>query len=168
MDISARLVPLDARFATELVQNVLKKEAAMTIKRPQNHTVLVAEDEDSLQSLAIVTIKEKGLNVLAASGAEEAIRLWDRHAHDIVLLFTDIVLPGPMNGFDIASHIRAKCPTLPVIFSSGYSRTLADDGANLHEGAAYLAKPYRQLELSALLSKMLPRNGRRPAGTHSQ
>jgi len=127
----------------------------MTIDRRRNYTVLVAEDEDALQSLAIVTIKGKGLNVLAASSAEEAIRLWDRHAHDIVLLFTDIVLPGPMNGFDIATHIRAKSPSVPVIFSSGHSRALLADGANVHEDAAYLTKPYRQVELSALISKML-------------
>jgi DNA-binding response OmpR family regulator len=126
----------------------------MTIDRRKNYTVLIAEDEDSLQSLATLTIKEKGFKVLAASSADEAIRLWDRHAHDIVLLFTDIVLPGPLNGFDIATHIRAASPSLPVIFSSGYSRTLMNDG-NLQEGTAYLTKPYQQLELSALISSML-------------
>jgi CheY-like chemotaxis protein len=127
----------------------------MNLHPPKNHTVLVAEDEDALQSLAIQTIKEKGLHVLAATSADEAVRLWDRHAHDIVLLFADIVLPGPMNGFDIARHVRAASPDLPVIFSSGYSRTLTNDGTNLQEGAAYLAKPYRQVELSALISSML-------------
>jgi CheY-like chemotaxis protein len=127
----------------------------MTVDRRKNYTVLVAEDEDALQSLAITTIKDKGLSVLAASSAEEAIRLWDRHAYDIVLLFTDIVLPGPLNGFDIATHIRAKSPLLPVIFSSGHSRAMLADGANLEEDAAYLTKPYRQVELSALISKML-------------
>ena len=67
----------------------------------------------------------------------------------------DIVLPGPLNGFDIARHIRAKSPSLPVIFSSGYNRALHPDGVNLEEDAVYLMKPYRQLELSALVSKML-------------
>jgi CheY-like chemotaxis protein len=127
----------------------------MSLNPPKNYTVLVAEDEDALQSLAIQTIKEKGLHVLAATSADEAIRLWERHAHDIVLLFADIVLPGALNGFDIAAHIRATSPTLPIIFSSGYSRTLHNDGKNLQEGAAYLAKPYRQVELSALISTML-------------
>jgi CheY-like chemotaxis protein len=125
----------------------------MTPDRRRNYTVLVAEDEDALQSLAILTIKEKGLSVLAASSAEEAIRLWDRHAHDIVLLFTDIVFPGPLNGFDIARHIRAKSPRLPVIFSSGYSRALLAESA----------KPYRQIELSALVSKMLAARSLRAA-----
>jgi CheY-like chemotaxis protein len=141
---------------------LLKKRGTMTLIPPKNHTVLVAEDEDVLQSLAIQTIKEKGLHVLAATSADEALRLWERHAHDIVLLFTDIVLPGPKNGFDIARHIRASAPALPVIFSSGYSRTLVNDGANLQEGSAYLAKPYRQMELSALISTMLA--GTAPAG----
>jgi CheY-like chemotaxis protein len=135
----------------------------MTPDRRRNYTVLVAEDEDALQSLAILTIKEKGLSVLAASSAEEAIRLWDRHAHDIVLLFTDIVFPGPLNGFDIARHIRAKSPRLPVIFSSGYSRALLAESANLEEDAAYLTKPYRQIELSALVSKMLAARSLRAA-----
>jgi CheY-like chemotaxis protein len=116
---------------------------------------LVAEDEDVLQSLAIHTIREKGLHVLAATSGDEALRLWSRHAHDIVLLFTDIVLPGTLNGFDIARRLRMTKPDLPVIFSSGYSRTLQNEGANLQENSAYLAKPYRQVELSALISTML-------------
>jgi DNA-binding NtrC family response regulator len=135
----------------------------MSANRRKNFTVLVAEDEDALQSLAIHTIKEKGLNVLVASSAEEAIRLWDRHYYDIVLLFTDIVLPGALNGFDIATHIRAKVPSLPVIFSSGHNRAMLADGASIHEDAAYLTKPYRQIELSALISKMLAARSLREA-----
>jgi CheY-like chemotaxis protein len=127
----------------------------MSLSPPKNPTVLVAEDEDVLQSLAIQTIKEKGLHVLAATTADEALRLWERHAHDIVLLFTDIVLPGTLNGFDIARQIRAVRPNLPVIFSSGYSGTLPDKGATSPEGVAYLSKPYLQAELSALISTLL-------------
>lgn len=122
---------------------------------------MIAEDEESVRLLATLTIRSKGFTVLAAATAEEAIALWDRHAGEIVLLFSDIVMPGPLTGFDVARHIRATASTLPVIFSSGYSRSLLSDDPELQFGVHYLAKPYRQLELSALITTILAANASR-------
>jgi DNA-binding LytR/AlgR family response regulator len=124
-------------------------------------TVLIAEDEECLKLLATLTIKAKGLEVLAASNAEQALQFWETHAEEIVLLFTDIVMPGPMNGFDVAKRIRTKSPAMPVIFSSGHGGALPGDGTELQKNAIFLPKPYKQNELSALVSAVLAANALR-------
>jgi len=127
----------------------------MTDGRHSNSTVLIAEDEEALKMLATMTIKARGFRVLAASSAEEALNLWQQHADEIVLLFTDIVMNGPMTGFDVAKQIRAQTAALPVIFSSGHTGALANDIAELQQRVTYLPKPYRQSELGALISAMV-------------
>jgi len=122
-------------------------------------TVLVAEDEEGLQLLATLTIRGMGLNVLAASNAEEALQQWKGHEDEIHLLFTDIVMPGFLSGFDLAETIRAERPALPTIFSSGYSGALDQKSPALQECVSYLPKPYRQNELTALISTMLAQGG---------
>ena len=115
-------------------------------------TVLIAEDEEAVSLLASCTFEEHGFKVIAASNATEALRLWDAHATDVVLLFTDMVMPGGMSGYDLAQQLRLQRPTLPVIYSSGYSRELLTGGMELHEGVNYLPKPYRPADLSRMIA----------------
>lgn len=115
-------------------------------------TVLIAEDEEAVSLLATCTFEEHGFKVIAAPNATEALRLWDSHATDVVLLFTDMVMPGGMSGYDLAQQLRLQRPTLPVIYSSGYSRDLLTGGMDLHEGVNYLPKPYRPADLSRMIA----------------
>lgn len=82
----------------------------MTNASGSGSTVLIAEDEEPVKLLATSTIKAQGFNVLAASNADEAFEFWDGHADEIVLLFTDIVMPGRRSGLDVAKHILASRP----------------------------------------------------------
>jgi CheY-like chemotaxis protein len=131
------------------------------------NTVLIAEDEECLRVLATLTIKAKGFQVLVAANGEEAFRLWQEHANEIVLLFTDIVMPGGMSGFDLAEQIRAEAPGLPVLISSGCSlpsgfrRAPFDESPGLQGTITFLPKPYRQTEISELIESMLAGNGLR-------
>ncbi len=115
-------------------------------------TVLIAEDEEAVSLLAACTFEEHGFKVIAAPSGAEALQLWERHAEDVVLLFTDMVMPGGMSGHDLAQQLRAQRPSLPVIFSSGYSRELLTGGMQLQEGVNYLPKPYRPADLSAMIA----------------
>ncbi len=115
-------------------------------------TVLIAEDEEAVSLLAACTFEEHGFKVIAAPNAAEALQLWARHADDVVLLFTDMVMPGGMSGHDLARRLRTDRPALPVIFSSGYSRDLLTGGVQLQEGVNYLPKPYRPADLSAMIA----------------
>ena len=115
-------------------------------------TVLIAEDEEAVSLLAACTFEKHGFKVIAAPTGAEALQLWEQHADDVVLLFTDMVMPGGMSGHDLAQQLRAQRPALPVIFSSGYSRELLTGGMQLQEGVNYLPKPYRPADLSAMIA----------------
>ena len=115
-------------------------------------TVLIAEDEEAVSLLAACTFEDHGFKVLAAPNATEALRLWERHSAEVVLLFTDMVMPGGMSGYDLAQQLRIQRPALPVIYSSGYSRELLTGGMALQEGVNYLPKPYRPADLSAMIA----------------
>jgi signal transduction histidine kinase len=127
-------------------------KAAPARYAPRGGTVLLAEDEEGVRLLARSTFEMYGFKVLTARTAEEALELWERHSDQIVLFFTDLVMPGCMSGFDAAQTILAKRPSLPVIFSSGYSLDLLTSGVDLKEGVNYLPKPYRPVELSTIIS----------------
>ena len=115
-------------------------------------TVLIAEDEEAVSLLAACTFEEHGFKVIAAPNAAEALQLWALHGPEVVLLFTDMVMPGGMSGRDLAQRLRTDRPALPVIFSSGYSRDLLTGGVQLQEGVNYLPKPYRPADLSAMIA----------------
>ena len=143
--------------------HVFLPAAAPAVEKPQpiaappstlrgSGTVLIAEDEEAVSLLATCTFQEHGFKVLSAPNAAEALQLWERHGDDVVLLFTDMVMPGGMSGHDLAKQLRAKRPALPVIFSSGYSRDLLTGGMQLQEGVNYLPKPYRPADLSAMIA----------------
>jgi signal transduction histidine kinase len=119
-------------------------------------TVLIAEDEEAVNMLAACTFEEHGFKVLTALSGVEALKLWESHADEIVLLFTDMVMPGGVSGHDLSQQLRSQRPELPVIFSSGYSRDLLDGGMQLEEGVNYLPKPYRPGDLSTLLANFFP------------
>jgi CheY-like chemotaxis protein len=124
----------------------------------RSFTVLIAEDEDSLRLLAALTVKSKGFDVLAASTVEEALHYWERHSEEIILLFSDIVMPGDLTGFDLAKQIRAKKPNLPIIFCSGHNYGLVNESPELQQGVSFLPKPYKQVDLSTLITKALAAN----------
>ncbi len=115
-------------------------------------TVLIAEDEEAVSLLATCTFEEHGFKVIAAPNAAAALQLWEQHGEDVVLLFTDMVMPGGMSGHDLAKRLRTDRPALPVIFSSGYSRDLLTGGVQLEEGVNYLPKPYRPADLSTMIA----------------
>ena len=119
-------------------------------------TVLIAEDEEAVKTLAIFAFKAKGYTPLAAGTGEDALALWQAHKNEISLLFTDLSMPGQVSGFDLARQIRSTHPALPIIFTSGdVAESLADD-PTLQQATRHLLKPYRPSDLLALVATMLP------------
>jgi two-component system cell cycle sensor histidine kinase/response regulator CckA len=103
-----------------------------------HETVLVAEDDAVLRSLARVILEEQGYVVLAAGGADEALRLADGHDGPLDLLLTDVIMPGK-SGLELAETLLARRPGLRVIYVTGYSdREVQADAP----GVAYLQKPF--------------------------
>jgi CheY-like chemotaxis protein len=106
-------------------------------------TILVVEDEPALRSLARRVLQNHGYSVLEAGRGSEALSVWEKHAAEIHLLLTDMVMPGGMTGRELARRLRTRDPGLKVIYTSGYSPEAVAEGLELIENVNFLAKPYR-------------------------
>jgi PAS domain S-box-containing protein len=117
-------------------------------------SVLVAEDDPFVRSFAVTCLSNLGYRVIEAVDGREALqRLNDGAQADI--LFTDVVMPGGMNGWELAERARQIRPGLKVLLTSGYAlETLAERG-RLPPGAIIINKPYRKAELAKRLREAL-------------
>ena len=117
-------------------------------------TVLIVEDDPFVRSYAVMSLQTLGYHVIAAVDGREAMQQLQTGAH-IDLLFTDIVMPGGVYGWELAGLARKTRPDLRVLLTSGYAlETLAANG-HLQEGSAILSKPYRKAELARRLREAL-------------
>ena len=127
-------------------------------------TVLVVEDDPFVRSYSISKVESLGYTVIAAVDGNDALQKL-RSDMSIDILFTDIVMPGGINGWELAELARHLRPNLPVLLTSGYAlETLVKHG-RLRAGAVVLTKPYRKADLARRLrevvsvSELLARSG---------
>jgi len=113
--------------------------------------VLVVEDEPLLRWNTVAVIEEAGFEVAEAGNAIEAISVLEKRA-DIRVVFTDVQMPGSMDGLRLAHLISARWPPIRIIATSGQLRLREDD---LPQGGRYLDKPYATSELTGLLHEMI-------------
>ena len=118
-------------------------------------TVLVVDDDAEVRELAVWALRDAGHVVLEAADGAEALVLFEQHP-EVDLLFTDIVMPGSMNGRQLAETLMAGRPALRVLFTSGYSDGAlpVQQGRGGH-GIPLLTKPYRRSELARILRRCL-------------
>ena len=95
--------------------------------------------------------------VLEAATGEDALKIV-RERPDIDLLFTDMIMPGGMNGRELALQACELQPTLKVLYCSGYAENAAGHQAVLDLGAEFLSKPYTRLELARRIRKVMSSN----------
>jgi PAS domain S-box-containing protein len=128
----------------------------------KGESVLVVEDDDRVRRLTVLRLKELGYRVLEAGhGAAALAILSDTPAIDVV--FSDLVMPGGISGFDLARQVREHYPGTLVILTSGYSAELLDQAEVAEVGFKVLRKPYRQAELARAFRAALAERARRPA-----
>jgi PAS domain S-box-containing protein len=106
-------------------------------------TVLVVEDEAVVRHVVCRVLKQYGYRVLEAADGDKALAVWDQHADEIDLLFTDVVMPGSLNGAQLGQALLAQKPELKVIYSSGHNVELVAGNFELRPGLRFLQKPYR-------------------------
>ncbi|TXL68776.1 PAS domain-containing hybrid sensor histidine kinase/response regulator [Zeimonas arvi] len=116
--------------------------------------ILVVEDDDLVREHLIAQLRGLGYRVTGASAGRAALAELERNA-DIDLLFTDVVMPGGMNGRQLADTARARWPALKVLFTSGYTENAIVHHGRLDRGVHLLSKPYRRGELAAKLRRVL-------------
>lgn len=116
-------------------------------------TVLLVEDEEGVRALTAQFLKLEGYKVLEAEDGGKALELSRRHAGDIHLLLTDMVMPG-MSGPQLADRMLQSRPDVKILFVSGYTDdTIARNGGL--EGAPFLQKPFSRGELVGKIRKVL-------------
>jgi len=108
---------------------------------PVGQTILLVEDQQALLKMAAMTLMSQGYTVLTAKAPDEAIRLAEQQGHKILLLITDVIMPG-MNGLDLAKTLLPLLPGLKVLFMSGYSMDLIDHDEILDKGFHFIQKPF--------------------------
>jgi PAS domain S-box-containing protein len=112
-----------------------------------NETILVVEDDALVRGYVIAQLESLGYTTLAAADSTAALALVDTGvAFD--LLFTDVIMPGGMNGRQLADAIRKRCPSLNVLYTSGYTENAIVHHGRLDPGVALLNKPYRKTDLA--------------------
>jgi CheY-like chemotaxis protein len=120
-----------------------------------NETILLVEDEEPVRNYAAAQLASLGYQVIAAADGTSALhRIMDLDG-SIDLLFTDIVMPGGMNGRQLAQHVAALYPSLKVLYTSGYNQNAIIQAGRLEAGIALLEKPYHKTDLARKVRELL-------------
>ncbi len=117
------------------------------------HTVLVVEDEIMVRMPIAEYLRDCGYNVVEAADANEAIAALDAEG-PVSLVFSDVRMPGKMDGFGLADWFRSHHPDVPVLLTSGYNggRSLA---AASVPGFRFIEKPYSQIQVERRIAALL-------------
>ena len=119
--------------------------------------ILVVEDDELVRQHVRTTLLELGYRVVEAADGPQAIEML-KQTLDVDLLFTDIILPGGMNGRVLADAAQAIRPELKVLFTSGYTEDTIIHHGRLDPEVELLSKPYRRSQLAEKLRKVLDQN----------
>jgi CheY-like chemotaxis protein len=112
--------------------------------------VLIVEDEFLLRMEAVGMIAAAGFEVLEAANADEAIEILESR-RDVTVIFTDIQMPGSMDGLKLARAVRGRWPPIKIVATSGHVHVLETD---LPEGGRFLAKPYSPFQITGVLREL--------------
>jgi two-component system, response regulator PdtaR len=119
----------------------------MTSEKP---VILVVEDEAVVRLMAIIVAEESGFEALSAATADEAIKILESRS-DIRLVFTDVNMPGSMNGLRLAHAVRGRWPPVELLVTSAVGNITAKD---LPQRGRFLPKPYDVAKLSEAFQEM--------------
>jgi CheY-like chemotaxis protein len=112
--------------------------------------VLVVEDEPLLRLMAVDLVEEAGFEAIEAADADEAVRILETRT-DIRIVFTDIDMPGSMDGMMLAAAVRDRWPPIEIVIVSGHRRR---DDIELPHRSVFFSKPYDPSVVTATLQRM--------------
>ena len=117
------------------------------------HTVLVVEDDRAVRAMVRDVLVDQGYSVLEAEDARDALEVSRAHRDEIELLLTDVVMPGEMDGLELARTLRKENPALKIVYTTGYSAELFTGDMQIEEGLNYLPKPYPAMKLLSIVRR---------------
>ena len=124
-----------------------------------HETILVVEDDVLVRDYVIAQLQSLGYQTIAAATAAEAIAAVDKGAR-FDLLFTDVIMPGGMNGRQLAEELMRRLGSVRVLYTSGYTENAIVHHGRLDAGVALLNKPYRKSDLAAKIRDVLAQEPR--------
>jgi CheY-like chemotaxis protein len=122
----------------------------MNIARLNRLIVLIVEDDFLIRMTTAGTIQDAGFEVVEAANADEAVAMLEARP-EIHVVFTDIQMPGSMDGLSLARFVRGRWPPIKIVATSGFVNVGRDD---LPEGGRFLPKPYRPEQVVATLREL--------------
>jgi two-component system, cell cycle sensor histidine kinase and response regulator CckA len=117
-------------------------------------TILLVEDDDAVRRTARVILRRQGYSVLEASSGSEALQISERHAGEIELLLTDVVMPG-MGGRQLSERLAQARPQLRTLYMSGYTSDRALRQSILESSDAFVQKPFTPAALASRIREVL-------------
>jgi PAS domain S-box-containing protein len=120
----------------------------------RSEVILVVEDDEDVRTYSSETLRELGYGVLEAANGREALKMLEAHP-EVAVLFTDVGLPGGMNGRQLAEKARTRRPNLKVLFTTAYARNAIVHEGRLDPGVELLTKPFTQAALGEKLRAIL-------------
>jgi CheY-like chemotaxis protein len=115
-----------------------------------DEAILIVEDDVLVRKYVVTQVQSLGYRTLAAADASEALAILDASEH-VDLLLTDVIMPGLINGRQLAVETLNRRPSLKVLFTSGYSENVLVRDGYLDAGVLLLAKPYRKVDLARMI-----------------
>jgi CheY-like chemotaxis protein len=106
--------------------------------------VLLVEDELLVRMTAADELEEAGFQVLEAANADVALAVLEARSDEVLVLFTDVHMPGSMDGMELAEQVHARWPHVRILISSGYARPHQDE---IPDDGRFLPKPYHAATL---------------------
>ena len=122
----------------------------------RNETVLVVEDDEDVRNYTVGSLRELGYTVFEAADAASALEIV-QGAAEIHLLFTDLGLPGGMDGKDLADHVRAIRPSLKILITTAYAGSVLLHKGRLAPQVELLSKPFTLAALASRIRELLDR-----------
>ena len=120
-------------------------------ENPQSAAILVVEDEILIRMAIADSIADAGFVVYEAANADQAIRLLETHS-DVRALFTDIDMPGSMDGLKLAAAVRDRWPPIKIVITSGHVKIKPED---LPVDGKFFAKPYDASKVVSTLRSLV-------------
>ena len=128
-----------------------RKVEQMQPKAGTRPVVLIVEDELLVRMDAVEVIEADGFEVVEAKNADDAIAILEQR-NDIGLIFTDIDMPGSMDGLKLAHFVKDRWPPIKIIATSGHAKITAND---LPEGGRFMPKPYNPTEIADAIHELI-------------
>ena len=132
----------------------VRQEEPAPVRGQSGETILVVEDDDDVRASTIEMLRDLGYTILEAANARSGLQLLDGHP-EIRLLFTDVGLPGGMNGRQLADEAGGRRSNLKVLFASGYARNAIVHDGRLDPGVELIIKPFTQDVLATRVRDIL-------------